>query len=408
MKKQLLLTSLLLSSVMAFGAGYQLNLQGLRQLAMGGSGTAIAWDASSIFYNPGALAQLENIQVSASALAIIPSTQYVQSPGSYSATTQQQVFTPFNVYIAGPVAYKSRVNIGLGIYTPFGSGTKWDQDWIGRYMTTNIKLQSIFLQPTASVYINDWLSVGGGFIYAFGNVAIDRNIPLQNMNALDSKVELSGDAQGVGFNIGAQFTPGEAWSFGVTYRSRVNMKVKNGDALFSAPASLQNSFPVNSFKSTLPLPEVISVGAGYKVNDRLTLQADLNYVGWKAYDSLIIDFAQNTDAVHDSRDERNYKNTLALRVGGNYKISDKVAVMLGAAYDPSPVRDGIVTPDLPDANRWVGTGGFTFKPTAHFTILGAIEYVSSQKRTASWDAQGFSGIYQTKAITPGIGITYDF
>jgi long-chain fatty acid transport protein len=408
MKKQLLLTSLLLSSVMAFGAGYQLNLQGLRQLAMGGSGTAIAWDASSIFYNPGAMAQLENIQVSASALAIIPSTQYVQSPGNYSATTQQQVFTPFNVYIAGPVAYKSRVNIGLGIYTPFGSGTKWDEDWMGRYITTNIKLQSIFLQPTASVYVNEWLSVGAGFIYAFGNVQINKNIPLQNMNSLDSKADLKGDAQGVGFNVGVQLTPGDKWEFGITYRSRVNMKVRNGDALFTAPASLQSSFPVNSFKSTLPLPEVISVGAGYHVNDRLTLQADLQLVGWKAYDSLVIDFAENTNTVRDSRDERNYKNTLAVRIGGHYKLGDRVSVMLGGAYDPTPVRNGIVTPDLPDANRWVGSGGVTFKATKKFTVLGAIEYVSSQKRTASYDAAGFSGIYQTKAITPGVGITYDF
>lgn len=408
MKKQLLFTSLLLSSVMAFGAGYQLNLQGLRQLAMGGSGTAVAWDASSVFYNPGAMAQLESIQVSGSILGIIPSTQYAQSPGTYTANTQQQVFTPFNVYIAGPVAYKSRVNIGLGIYTPFGSGTKWNENWVGRYMSTNIKLQSVFIQPTVSVYVNEWLSVGGGFIYGFGGVQINRNIPLQDMNGLDSKADLKGDAQGVGFNLGVQLTPGEKWEIGITYRSRVNMKVKNGDALFSSPASLQSSFPINSFSANLPLPEVISLGAAYHVNDRLTIQADLNLVGWKAYDSLVIDFKQNTSAVQDSREERNYKNTLAVRVGGHYKLGDRVALMLGAAYDPTPVRDGIVTPDLPDANRWVGSGGVTFKATEKLTLLGAVEYVSSQKRNSSWDAKGFSGIYQTTAITPGIGLTYDF
>ena len=82
--------------------------------------------------------------------------------------------------------------------------------------------------------------------------------------------------------------------------------------------------------------------------------------------------------------------------------------MLGAAYDPTPVRDGYVSPDLPDANRIVLTGGLSCKLTKGLSLLAAVEYVSSEKRQASFDAEAFSGTFQTKAVTPGIGLTYDF
>ena len=61
MKKHVLIaTTLMLSSAMSFGAGYQLNLQGLRQLAMGGGGTAVPWDMSIIFYNPGGITSFDH------------------------------------------------------------------------------------------------------------------------------------------------------------------------------------------------------------------------------------------------------------------------------------------------------------------------------------------------------------
>jgi long-chain fatty acid transport protein len=407
MKKQLLFTtSLLLSSAMAFAAGYQINLQGLRQLAMGGSGTAIAWDASTIFYNPGGLSELDHIQAQASMIAVMPTTEFVQ--GSYTASTQSQVFTPFNVYVGGPVAYKSRVNWGIGIYTPFGTGVKWEENWAGRYMVTNIQLKTVFFQPTASFRINDYVSVGAGFIYAMGNMQLNRNLPLQNQNLLDGKADLNGDAHGIGYNLGVQVKPSYRVTLGVNYRSRVNMKVNQGNVQFTVPNALTNQFPLTSFSSELPLPSVTSIGIGYKLTDELTVQGDFNFTSWSAYENLSFDYAQNTSLLQDTREERNYQNTLSFRLGGHLEVSDKVALMIGGAWDPSPVRDGIVTPDLPDANRWLATGGITYKPAEKLTLMAAVEYVSSLKRDSRYDAAGFNGMYKTTALNPGIGLSFDF
>jgi long-chain fatty acid transport protein len=410
MKKLFLVTApLLLSSAMSFAAGYQVNLQGLRQLAMGGSGTAIPWDVSTIFYNPGGLTAFTGVQAYASAQFIMPTARYVQTPtGFYSSESQPQVFPTFNAYVGGPVVDKSRVSIGLGVYTPFGNGLKWDDNWSGRYLIQQVKLQSIFFQPTVAYQVHENVSIGAGFVYAIGNVQLRRAIPLQTMSGKDGSAELKGSGSGIGFNAGLHIHASENVQLGLSYRSRVNMKVKRGFATFNAPSSVSSLFPYTAFSTELPLPAVLSLGAGFKLSERLTLQADLNMVAWSAYDTLAFDYENNTTAVQDSRSPREYKNTLAIRAGINYMFSDKVSGMVGAAWDPSPVRDGIVTPELPDADRGVFTAGATYKPWERLTILAAIEYVSTVKRSGSFDAEGFAGKYQTKAFTWGLGASFDF
>lgn len=415
MKKHFLAASLLLSSVASsFGAAYQLNLQGLRQLAMGGTGTAWAWDASTIFYNPGGLAYLKGIQIYGSALAIMPTTAFSNQANSgtssTSLTTHKQTFVPFNFYVGGPLQEDGKVALGLGIYTPFGSGLEWDDNWLGKYLVQSIELKSVFFQPTISYRAADWLSVGAGFIFATGTLDYRSALPVHGMYGptdQGGEATLHGTATGVGFNLGVNMKLSNNFRVGLTYRSQVNMNLGSGSANFTVPASLRDSFPNTHFDSQLPLPQVASIGFGWRIND-VTLQLDLNYTGWNSYDSLRFNFATHTSSLQDMHAPRHYRNTLTPRVGINYKISKVVSLMGGFAYDPTPVPNGYVSPDLPDADRIVLTCGISVKPLPRFTVLAAFEGVSSVKRTANYEYGGFSGIYKTQAATPGIGVYYNF
>lgn len=410
MKKQFLLTgALLLSAAMSFGAGYQLNLQGLRQLAMGGSGAAIPWDAATIYYNPGGLSEFKHLTAYASGQFIMPHVSYVQTPTGVGTTnTNNQTFPTFNVYVGGPIVNKSPISIGLGVYTPFGSGLKWDDNWAGQFIIRQIKLSTVFFQPTVSWRLNDMLSIGGGFIYAVGGMNLRKGIPLQDMSGQNGEAELKGDAHGVGFNIGIHLKASEKFMVGFTYHSQVNMKVKRGYASFSVPASMESSFPYTAFSTTLPLPQIGTLGIGYKASERVTLQADVSYTGWSAYQSLDFNYEKNTSALLDSKNARQYKNTMSIRAGGHVKVSEKICLMVGGGWDPSPVRDGYVSPELPDADRAVFSGGFTIKPLKRLTILGAVEYAKTVKRSGSLEAENFKGKYQTTAFVPGLGVTLDF
>ena len=413
MKKHLLAASFLLTTITSFGAGYQINLEGLRQVAMGGTGTAWPWDASTIFYNPGGLARLHGIQAYVSGCLIMPSTAFgnqMQSGATpTNVRTNPQSFTPFNVYIGGPVQEDSRIALGIGVYTPAGDGLQWDNDWLGRYLVQSITLKSVFFQPTISYRISDFLSVGAGFVYGTGTLNYSEALPVHgSAGAFDgSQAVLNGNANGVGFNAGAQIKVTDELQLGVTYRSQVNMGISGGSANFTVPASLRDSFPNTRFDSQLPIPQVISVGVGYRIN-AWTFQLDFNYTGWNSFDSLRFNFDKHTSSLQDIHAPRHYHNTFSPRAGVNYKVSKVVSLMAGGAYDPTPVPNGFVSPDLPDANRIIVSCGISIKPIPRFTILAAFESTSTVKRAAQYNYGGFDGTYKTEAATPGIGIYYNF
>ena len=391
----------------ASGAGFQINVQGLRQIAMGGTGVSVPWDASIIFYNPGGLARLPGMQAYASVQFLNVNTKYVQTPtGGYSAKSKEAVFTPFNFYVGGSLRKVHNLGVGLGVYTPFGSGLTWDDKWEGRYVIQSISMQTIFFQPTVSYLFSPTVALGAGFIYATGNVKFKRAIPVQDSMGNDGYGTLKGGAHGIGFNVGLHLKLNPDLQVGIGYRSAVKMKVDDGDAEFVMASSIKPNFPNSKFKAEVPMPQVISVGVGYHPFTKFSVTAEANYVVWQTYDTLKFDFTNDTLA--DSKAPRSYKNTLALRLGMMYQLSSMVTIMAGGALDPTPVVDGLVSPDLPDADRWLITGGMTFRPIHNLTVMLAIEYGASKKRDSEYTPDKFNGKYQTKAVIPCIGLTYDF
>ncbi len=412
MKKHLLAAVILLSAITTFGAGYQINMQGIRQLAMGGTGTGWVWDAATIYYNPGGLARLKSIQGYASMGLIMPSTAFGNQMSS--ATTQRQTFTPFNFYVGGPIMQDSKFALGLGVYTMAGIGLKWDDQWIGRYIIQSISLKAVGIQPTFSYRCSDFISVGAGFVYAVGTLDMRQSLPVHGQYGPggstddDGSAHLHGNANGVGFNLGIHLKPTDNLQIGLTYRSQVNMSISGGSAAFSVPASLSTQFPNTTFDSQLPLPQVASVGIGFRPSDRLTLQLDLNYTGWNSFDSLRINFTDHTSGLQNNHAPRHYRNTLTPRIGANYKVSKVISFMAGGCYDPTPVTNGYVSPDLPDADRVVLTCGITIRPLPRFTIIAAFEGTTSVKRNATYTYGGFDGTYKTEAATPALALYYNF
>lgn len=412
MKRYVIAALTLMSAADVFGAGYQLNLQGVRQMATGGAGTAWPWDASTIFYNPGGLGRLKSIQGYASLGLYMPSTAYGSSMST--ARTHPQTFAPFNIYFGGPIQEDSKFALGLGVYSTSHIGAEWDDDWQGSHMVRSIRFKATMFQPTISYRLGDFMSVGAGFVYGAGTFDMNYALPYHGMLGPQSNLgdngeaNLHANANGVGFNLGIQMRPSDNLQFGLTYRSQVVMNIVGGRASFTTPLSLQGDYPNTSFDSYLPLPQVASFGMGVRASERLTLLLDLNYTGWKSHDSMRINFEQHTDRLQNMHTPRHYKNTLTARIGGNYKISKVVSAMLGGYYDPTPVTKGYVSPDMPDADRVALTAGLAIKPMPRFTILAGFEGMTSVKRTASYDYGGFSGTYKTQSATTSLAVYYNF
>lgn len=390
----------------SFGQGFQVNFQGQKQQGMGCAGSALNLDASSLFYNPGASAFANKSEVNLAGTPIFAHVLYTDSATQTSYRTKNPIGTPFSVY----ALYRFKkslepLSLGLAIYTPFGSTVEWEPGWIGRFALTRLSLKAIFFQPTFSYRINERLGIGAGFVLSTGSVNLQKNIPVQDSLGVYGHAELAGKAIGFGFNTGILYHVNERFSMGLTYRSKVNMAVNNGNATFTVPPALATSFPIGTFSSQLPLPSVLSLGLSFTPHSKWSFVLDVNRVNWKVYDTLAFDYTLNTSALSDTKSARNYKSIFAFRGGAAFSVTKKWTLRLGSGFGFSPVQSGYVTPETPDANRLYGTCGFSFVANEHFSIDASI-YATRMRRTDKNIETQLNGTYTSIAFAPGVSLNY--
>jgi long-chain fatty acid transport protein len=389
--------------------GYQVNLMGIRYIGMGHIGTSLYMDAGSIFFNPGNLIFVRSkVSITGGVSGIWAYSAFRNaSPSLSEARTDNPVSPPFTLF----AAYKlnEKLSAGIGVYTPFGSAVKWGDTWIGRYLVQDIALTTALVQPTLSYKINDKIGIGAGLVFAYGKVDLNRALPVSDSTGQEGHVNLKGHATNWGFNAGIAFHPTDKLSIGLSYRSKVNMNVKNGSADFTVPSSLSANFPAsNTFNASVPLPANVNFGISYQATEKLLVGLDVNFVQWKAYDSLIFDFKTNTSSLPDSRNPKKYKNTFIFRAGGQYEICKKLIARAGAYFDNTPTRSQYFSPETPDANRIGLSAGLSWLPADRLSIDLSFLFVNELKRTATYAPANFGGTYKSLAYIPGIGLTYNF
>lgn len=403
-----LLGSTLLTGT-AMAGGYQVNLASQRQIGMGHTGTGLNTGTSSIFFNPGAMAQARNgITIGAS---FISSKIAYQAPESNTTVmADNPTGTPFHVY--GVYGITDKLKAGLGVYTPFGSTVRWGDEWNGRFGLNELSLQAIFAQPTLSYQITDKLGIGAGLTVAFGSVNLQRSLPVQNSNGDEGKIELDGGANtAFGFNAGIFFQATDKLSFGLNYRSKVELEVEEGDVTFSniPTAASANFQPGTQFSAALPMPATLSLGIGFTPTDKLTLAVDISRVEWSAYKELRFDFTKPVAGNNSSVSDRNYEDAYIYRIGGEYKVNDALALRAGAYLDKTPVEDGYLTPETPDADSRGLSFGVGYAFSDKFGIDASFLYINKKERTDEANlSNGVAGTFKSIAYIPGVALNYNF
>ncbi|MCD4730499.1 MAG: outer membrane protein transport protein [Bacteroidales bacterium] len=404
-KFTLLMLLVTLTTSAIFAGGYQVRLQGQKQTGMGLIGTPFAFGASSIFYNPGSLSFMEEKYSFSAGVSPLFASAVFRSEGSdYKAETNNPTGTPFYFYGAGKVT--EDLSIGLGVFTPFGSSTSWNADWNGRKLIQEISLSAIFIQPTVSYKINDKFGIGAGLDIVLGSVDLTKELP----SPVDGQVNLNGKSTAMGFNVGVFVKPTDKLSIGVDYRSKVNMKVENGDTKFTQiPSSMSETFPsTGNFDAELPLPANLDIGLAYQFSDKFTLALEVNMIFWSVYDSLIIDFKENNETLVDSRNPRIYSNSFIPRIGAEYKFSDVFIGRVGVYYDKTPTNADYFSPETVSLDQIAFTLGLSIMPTEGLSIDLSYLQLEGLESDKQYLPDNFKGTYTTRAFIPGIGVSYNF
>ena len=430
--KQLLLTiSALLFATAVCAEGYQVNTLSAKQLGMGHVGTGMKLNSESIYFNPAGTAfQTSRFSFSVGITGIKSNATYL-SNNDYRGNPQIQahsdnkISTPLYAYFN----YKATKNlaVGLGFYTPYGSSMNWGDNWVGAHLIQSIDLQAYTLQPTISYKFWDKLSVGVGMTITWGTFDLSRSMfPVGEAtnNTIAGLLTAAGQGQyaelftqagdrslvsarikgdaktAIGVNVGILWDITPEWTLGFSYRSKVKMKVASGTAnlLYASPEIgqvLQATGMIPDLSSAcveteLPLPANLAWGVGFRPTPKWEMAFDIQYVLWSAYKSLHVDITDPTTgaSVYDLPTSiKNYKNTVATRIGVQYHACKFVTARLGMYVDESPVRSDFLNPETPSMTKVSYTAGVTINPCKNVSIDLAYGYITSAdpERTGSCD-----------------------
>ena len=136
--KRLIIAVLAFLPVITFAGGFQLNVQGIKAIAMGGAFTGIGSDASTVFFNPGGMCNLSGHNFTVGVNYITASVS-LQTPETSNINQTSPSATPFHVYYSGEL--NDKVSIGFLINNQFGSSSSFEDDWQGRYIIQNISFK---------------------------------------------------------------------------------------------------------------------------------------------------------------------------------------------------------------------------------------------------------------------------
>ena len=407
--KKLLLPLLGIIPLLTFAGGYQVNLQGTKQTGMGHLGSSFYLGASSAYFNPAMMGLDEKkFSIEAGVNFINSNIEFQSQKTGVSESTDNPIGTPFYLYATYKISDK--ISAGIGVYTPFGSTVDWGTDWSGKELIQDISLRAIFIQPTISYKISDKLRVGGGLNIVSGSVELNRNVRSSIGN--DNVVNLKGDAIAFGFNAAAYYEASEKLSFGLTYKSQVDVELEGGEADFTVnELGAANGVKDTKFDATLPLPSMITLGAAFKISEKLLVSAEGSFVGWSAYESLDFDFADNTALVQDSENPRNYEDSYVLRLGAQYSYNEMFDFRAGFYYDQSPVQDNFFSPETPNSDNLGITAGLSGHLGEHFGFDASILYIIGTERESFFpleNQQAFGGKYASRSVIAGVGLNYSF
>lgn len=457
MRKILFLFCAVCITASLFAEGYQVNMSSAKQTGMGHTGVAMKLGSESMFFNPAGMVWMNKpMDVSIGASMIAAKANYKND--NYKASTDNPLGTPIYAYL-GYRVYPN-LAIGLAYNTPFGNSLKWPKSWDGAHLIQDIKLQSHILQPTISYKIMDRLSIGAGLMVAVGNVDLSRALmraeDLHTIGAMiepalpaEQKDQIMGLINGtsvapgyarlkgtakvrMGFNVGILFDASEKVSIGVSYRSKIKMKVKEGDAELTYanrqiedlmdmlgkmnPALSIPKYNQGTFHAELPLPSNLTAGVSYRPTDKLELALEAQWVGWSAYDSLNVRFNEPELGIAPILAEKDYKNSIIIRVGGEYKVYDRLDLRAGVYYDQSPIREGNYNPETPGMDKLGFSLGASFAPYERFKIHLGLLYIQGLSRDGSYNSKNivtqkpeiFAGRYSSNAFSASLGASYTF
>jgi long-chain fatty acid transport protein len=384
-------------------------------------------DASSIYWNPGAVPKARGLSVLAGAAVIALEGDF----------TRDTTFAKYETDIAPAVVphlfanYRTggRASFGLGVYVPYGLTSQWKEDFPGRFAALKASLQTIYVQPNITFQLTDNWSIGGGPVIGHSSVELIQGLDLSGQRASAAatfgqlgiakgtefgRASLEGSAMAYGVNLGVHGRINPSWQMGIRFLSSLYFKYDDADASFEqiptglslaannplgAPAGTQidallqpqftgtGALTSQKVKTRIMHPAQAQIGFGYTGFENTTVSLEYAWVGWQSFKTLPVDFQGAAKA--SSRELLEYYNsTSSVRLGLERRFTGGKSLRAGFAAAASAAPDVTVTPLLPEQDRAYGTLGGSLPITSRVTLDAGLAHIFTPGRRGRLDERG--------------------
>ena len=390
MQRKILLTAVSsLAASNALAGGLWLNQFGDFSGARASAGAAAGGDeALTIVHNPATAADLEGSQLFLSAGVLIPNIQFdIDENNPINGNDDGG-----DAGLSAPVASFAYVHGDAedrwrwGIYSAgfAGAGLDYNDQWVGRFQTTDVEILILSLAPTVSYRLTDTVSIGFAPQMYYGTLDLDVALPALGPNNDNGKASLDGDDTGFSYNVGVAWQVSDNTRIGLDYQSEVDLDFDG---------SLKATVPgINVDSNTeLPLAAKVRLGINHNLDDQIGFWFTLGWDDWSTLDEVLVSVPDREAGL-----QKNWDDTYHYAAGFQYKLDHHWEIASGVAYDTSPVDSTDRTADLPVDRQIRYNLGARYTLRDGLTIGGYVNY--TDLGSAKIDARAWSGEYEKNGV----------
>jgi long-chain fatty acid transport protein len=385
----------------------------IKEMSVTGVGRAFAGapaaadDASTVWFNPAGMNNLDADEVMAAIHIISPKAELTDTGSQrhngvtwvkLNDTKTYQPYEPTPVpNLFGVLRDVDRgLSLGLGITAPFGLANDYPEFWFGRYDSIKTDLKTTNYSLVAAYDVSRDVTIGGGIDYQTVDVTLTS---MKNNAGTDLHSNLEGDDGTFGFNIGVLAKLSPETQVGLHYRSGFVHNVE-GTATVRATSSTGPIQSQYAATADLGLPALASLGVKHRLNDQVTLLGDVSYYKWSAFDAIKV--VRVSDGALREDITQNYQDTVSLSLGMDYMVDDALTLRAGVQYDPTPTHSGYRTSRTPDGDRTWVSGGLSYRFSDAVVMDAALTYIHIADSTINVGRSPLAGTATSAVVNADI------
>jgi long-chain fatty acid transport protein len=379
----------------ASGAGFDLFQTDTRSTALGGASVGLAADAGTVYDNPANMVMLPGLETRAGAILVAPTaTQDLGPYGSY--TLDDQLFLLPHVYATWQA--DERWWLGMGAFSRFGLGTRYDRDWPGQFNSTEATIETFSLNPNLACRLTDELAVAVGIEAMYMDATLVRSLPpSQTGLPAPTPLNLTADSWGVGGNLALAWRPAERVGVGLVYRLPVRQNLSGSAAtvLGDQPAEV-----------IVDLPASTTLGVNFLVLPRLNVGAAATYTEWRSFDELAVSLDPDGGLPGGTLvSPKNWRDVWRFSLGAEYALTDEWSLRCGYVYDIDPIDLDHADYIVPPGNRHYVSVGLGFHAGGWRVDVGYTLMLMESESFAARPAEGIAATTSEDGLAHLAGVS---